>query len=109
MTYTAREVDDALETFVTKEYPEDEVSFDEAVSEEYEGSITINDEQIPVEWVEVLPGYGGGGEHTYAVFTLGGQTFKKEGHYFSHYGTDWDGPLYEVEEVEVLRKEWKRV
>lgn len=57
-----------------------------------------------LEYVEGYEGGEGGGEAAYQVLSLTAEDgskrfFRKEGYYASHYGTDWDGDLYEVEPV----------
>jgi hypothetical protein len=49
-----------------------------------------------LEFVEGYSGGEGGGSNVYSVFKIGDQYFKKTGYYASHYGTDWDGSIYEV-------------
>ena len=52
---------------------------------------------------------GGEGEWSYEtslIFQVGNQTFRKTGHYQSHYGNDWDGPLTEVHQVQKTITVW---
>ena len=44
----------------------------------------------------------GQGDSIWVVLRIGDQLFKKEGYYASHYGSDWDGDLTEVHEVQRL-------
>lgn len=50
--------------------------------------------------VQRIGGSEGSGEYAAVIFSIDGRTFRKEGYYASHYGTDWDGELEEVESYE---------
>lgn len=61
--------------------------------------VTIRGERAPISFVADFGGQGQGDE-IWIVFKVGDQLFRKEGYYASHYGSDWDGDLCEVEAVE---------
>lgn len=62
--------------------------------------IEVRGEQVPVEFVASDTGGEGHGESVWVVVKIGDQLFRKPGYYASHYGTDWDGTLEEVQVVE---------
>jgi hypothetical protein len=62
-------------------------------------TLTLRGEEVPVEYIARHGGMGEG-DDIWVVFRLGTQLFKKSGYYASHYGTDWDGDLNEVNVVE---------
>jgi hypothetical protein len=70
--------------------------------------VTIGGEVYPVEGVDNIGGEGQG-EYAAVVFKVGDQLFRKEGYYASHYGTDWDGDLEEVEKYEKTVTAYRRV
>lgn len=63
------------------------------------GKVTIDGDEYEWEYVENIGGEGEG-EYRAVVFRVGDQLFRKEGYYQSHYGSDWDGNLEEVEAFE---------
>lgn len=65
-----------------------------------------NDEWHEIESVTQVGGGEGSGEYTYIVIRVGDQFFRKEGAYFSHYGTDWDGSFEEVWPTEVTETKY---
>lgn len=99
MTFTVEDVERAFEA-AAEEYDLDWGSL------EYMGRsyAPFQADEFPqfgtLEFVEGYTGGEGGGSDAYVVFKLGDRYFKKEGYYASHYGTDWDGRLYEVEPYE---------
>jgi hypothetical protein len=64
-----------------------------------EHSIILRGKSVPVTHTESFGGEGQG-EKRWVVVKIGDQLFKKDGYYASHYGTDWDGPFREVNQVE---------
>ena len=58
--------------------------------------IAIDDELIPVEFVDGKMPAEEGGSSVWVVVRAGTQLFRKNGYYASHYGTDWDGSFDEV-------------
>jgi len=119
--YTAREVQDALEEHTwtydytpykyeyvdgkytrvgegTTETLTAEFSWNEIDEHsEYTGT-AVGDVQV----VEVDSGGEGHGEDIHAVVKVveTGQLFRINGSYYSHYGSEWDGPLFPVNAVE---------
>lgn len=71
----------------------------------YEGSrvtlkeITLRGEIVPVEKIAEDEG-GQNAYDTFIIIKAGDQLFRKEGHYRSHCGDDWDGDFTEVEVAE---------
>ncbi len=62
--------------------------------------LSLRGETVVPKVVEADTGGEGHGESCHYVFQVGDQLFRKDGYYASHYGTDWDGSLYEVQAVE---------
>lgn len=60
--------------------------------------VTLRGETVPVEKVAEDEG-GQNAYDTFIIVKAGTQLFRKEGHYRSHYGDDWDGDFTEVEAV----------
>ena len=116
MTYTVEQIraavednsDTNLDEFKTngrKVSWSNELVYDYPITDWYEvgesdGRIVIDGEAVDYTVVESDLGGEGHGEHVFFVFRIGNQLFRKEGYYASHYGTDWDGPLDEVEVYE---------
>lgn len=74
------------------------------------GDISIDDVTYPVEVKdEYTGGEGDWDSHTFVVFQVGDQLFRKTGRYRSHYGNDWDGPVDEVEPIQRTVNDWKKV
>lgn len=70
-------------------------------------ALNIDGVEYPVEFVDSYTGSEGDwSAETYVIFKVDGKTFKKTGHYQSHYGDDWDGPVYEAVPVEKVVTEW---
>ncbi len=85
----------------------------------------VKRELPPAEQGKELPGIGrvlvidsyggeGQGEERWFVFkvtdTEGNERiFRKDGYYASHYGTDWDGDVTEVEQVKKMIDVWEAV
>ena len=44
----------------------------------------------------------------YIVIQVGDQLYRKDGHYESHYGTEWTGVLYEVKAIERMVTMYER-
>lgn len=114
VTFTPKQIESAIDNYVDPEYPDDEFEASEFWDEVLgwgtgKGVLTIDGQEVPFEAVETDTGGEGHGEYVYVVFKVGDQTFKKEGSYFSHYGTDWDGPLFEVEAATKTITVWKKV
>lgn len=57
-------------------------------------TLSLRGEDVPVEAIVVCEVDG---EEIFSVVKIGDQLFRQEGYYASHYGTDWDGRLEEVE------------
>jgi hypothetical protein len=97
MSFTARELEDALGSNNNFYWG----------SLEYKKDTTLTVE-LPVEVVDSR--FGGEGDwqcETFIVIKVGDQYFKKYGHYASHDGEYWDGPLVEVELKEKVVKDWE--
>lgn len=102
MSFTAKQVEDALRVAAEGgngwySDPFQGLAYEDSDIE----SVEINGVGYPVEVVETDPGGEGHGESVYVIVKVGDQTFKKEGYYASHYGTDWDGDFFEVESREI--------
>lgn len=72
--------------------------------------LNINGRIYPVDVIE--QNRGGEGDfslETSVIFKVGDQIFKKTGHYASHYGDDWDGPITEVKSVQKTVTVWENV
>lgn len=72
-------------------------------------SIILDGETYPVKIVDTYGGGEGQGEVVFVVFTVGDRMFKKNGYYASHYGTDWDGDLVEVEAFEKTVTDYRAI
>lgn len=112
MSFTAEDVAEAVENGKAKtfnkrlaesdKYPDrdgwSEVDGWDSLYEDT-GSIEINDTVYDFKIVENI---GGMDEGSYAalILEIDGRLFRKEGYYASHYGTDWDGTMEEVEAYE---------
>lgn len=105
----AKDVESALEDRFSGENEDEECleSWDELdwmlnsrYSRDVNKTLTVNGQTYDLSIVESDTGGEGHGEYVYVIIKVGEQLFKKEGAYFSHYGTDWDGPFVEVEPVE---------
>jgi len=70
--------------------------------------LTIDGVEYPAQVLDENPrgewDYG-----TYIVFSVGDQIFRKTGHFQSHYGNDWDGPLQEVRKAEKTIEVWEAI
>lgn len=72
--------------------------------------IDINNVTYEVKMIDDGPDVVGEWSYdTYIIFSVGDRVFKKTGHFQSHYGNDWDGPLKQVVEVEKTVKVWEEV
>lgn len=81
--------------------------------EESEGSGLTVEGLGRIFFAEGYTGGEGGGSDAYQIVLLRtdgepDRYFRKDGYYASHYGTDWDGGLYEVEPRPVTRTEYFR-
>jgi hypothetical protein len=94
MTYTARQVEEAVEN------GEDGWMSIDWMSEGRTFSLDINGETVEATYVGGKQSEEGGGEHVYLVVKVGSQFFRKNGYYASHYGVEWDGSIEEVHPVE---------
>jgi hypothetical protein len=114
-TLSAKDVESAIEArFDYDEENEDECleSWSElawSLDHDSKETLVVNGETYPLSVVEEDTGGEGHGEYVYIIVKVGDQTFKKEGAYFSHYGTDWDGPFFEVNKVEKTVEVYERV
>ena len=66
-------------------------------------SVVFDVEIDGIDWpVTKVDGFGGEGQgdEIWVVVSVGTQTFRKEGYYDSHHGSDWDGEFEEVRGVE---------
>lgn len=102
MSFTAKQVEEALKVEAESgngwySDPFQGLAYEDSDIE----NIVLDGETYPVEVVETDPGGEGHGEYVYFILKVGEQTFKKEGYYASHHGTDWDGDFFEVESREV--------
>jgi hypothetical protein len=92
MTYTAREVEHAVE---------EHDDFDGWGEIKWTNTgdvaltVTLNGESVDVTKVADYGGEGQGDE-IWVVVQVGDQLFRKDGYYASHYGSDWDGDFDEV-------------
>lgn len=68
----------------------------------------VRDEPVIVTMVDSRTGSEGDYDvQAYVVIKVGSQYFRKQGHYMSHNGTDWDGPITEVTQAEKTIKVWE--
>ena len=101
MTFTAAELDSAIENFRAWEDGWDFLHY-----EEYELPTTLG----LVKQVEHGKDYVAEYEFSlWMIVTLDGRFFKKTGYYASFDGAHWDGELVEVEKKQVTREEWVEV
>lgn len=102
MTFTVEDVAQAIETWSEEEDGDRFWDVIEYMGKPWGGTITPDmfPELGTLEFVEGYTGGEGGGEDAYVVFKLGDRYFRKQGYYASHYGTDWDGELREVNPVQ---------
>lgn len=109
--YTSEEIEVAVTGFyndTTEEFIEGiEESWSEIAYGDGPETLTLRGEEVPLVHVTQVGGQGEG-ENIWCVFQLGDQLFRKEGYYASHYGSDWDGDLYECEVVERTVKFYDR-
>lgn len=62
--------------------------------------VTLRGARVPIVKVDEDDGDEWGYE-TFVILRVGTQLFKKSGHYTSHYGDDWLGPMTEVSPREI--------
>lgn len=99
--YTAAEIEEATQKY--RQYS----SYSQGWVEEDGGfwhevgysrtKIILRGEEVEVECVEDFGGGEGSGEERWVVVQIGDQLFRKTGWYASHYGSEFDGDLEEVE------------
>jgi hypothetical protein len=94
--YTPDEVLEALGDGVQDFYWE-ELGFSLRENPARDGGVILRGEHVPVVIVDSLGGTEGAYDiETHVLIRVGTQYFRKTGHYYSHYGDDWDGPFTEV-------------
>lgn len=114
MTFTKQDVENALNDEQFESYSEwakrwsiiDAGDWYELSSGK--GRVTINDTEYEWESVKHI-GDEGQGEYAAVIFSIDGRLFRKEGYYASHYGTDWDGDLDEVEVYEKIVTDYRPI
>lgn len=109
--YTSKEVEAAVVALSEDESEgnewQDENVWSEIAYGDGPDTLTLRGEEVPLVHVTQVGG-SGEGENIWCVFQLGDQLFRKEGYYASHYGSDWDGDLYECEIAERMVKFYDR-
>lgn len=101
---TGSEVEDALkatdEYFYWSDLAYEDFDFD---------SLIIHGVSYPFEVVSSRGGEEGDWDiDTFIIMRVGDQVFRKTGHYQSHVGSDWDGPVEEVFPVEKTITAWEK-
>lgn len=115
MSFTAKEVQDAISAFEDSDEFEDD-GWESGILHELKGEGRYNHSDDP--YSKEVPGLGklefvddyggeGQGDDYWVVFKVGDQYFRQDGWYASHDGGYLDGELYEVEPVEVTRTEYQ--
>lgn len=101
---TASQVENALEETYLLDDGWDELGW----YADYKKVETLSVEGYDYDF-EVLEqdGEGSWSYSTSVVFRVGDQFFRKTGHYQSHYGNDWDGPLTEVKPSQKTVTVWE--
>jgi hypothetical protein len=84
--YTAAEIDSA----VTEDGLWDELDYVKTAP------VTLRGEDVQVKFVAGETGGEGSAEDIWLVIKVGDQYFRKEGWYYSHDASHWDGDLREV-------------
>jgi hypothetical protein len=89
MTYTAREVDQEI---AHRE------GWDNLVykTDGYLTAVLLQNEPVVLTKVASKNSDEETDSAVWVVVRVGGQYFRKEGYYQSHYGTEWDGSVHEV-------------
>lgn len=110
MSFTVRDVDNA---FIGGNFTDliggNEYNIETWDGLEYgSGAVVINDRKYDWKCVASVGGEGEG-EYRALVFSIDGRLFRKEGYYASHWGTEWDGDLEEVEEYEKTVTDYRPV
>lgn len=103
MTYTAKQIMEAIET--------DFEGYDsEFWHEAGDAAVELPSLGITTEPIEDFGGEGMG-DSVYVIFKIGDQFFKKDGYYSSWNGTDWDEgePLHEVAPAQEMVTVYKAV
>lgn len=100
MTYTAKQIEDAVDAAfedgsVVESWQEIKWETDNARALD----ITIDDVTLPVIKIEDFGGEGRGDDY-WVVIQVGEQYFQMSGYYTSHSGGDFDGGLEEVRPVQ---------
>lgn len=98
--YTAREIDDAVIALQDEDadYYDEESTWGSIAYGDGPKALPLRGQMVPLVLVKQEGGQGQGDE-IWCVVKIGDQLFRKEGYYASHYGSDWDGDLYECEAV----------
>jgi hypothetical protein len=96
--YTAREIEEAVSAAADVEGHSLEEGWGDLAYQDdgYTATISLRGEDVQLEMIDSKPGREGGGEDLYIVVKVGDQFFEKTGYYASHYGSDWDGEVTEV-------------
>lgn len=96
--YTAEEIDAAIDSLQDEDSESyDDSSWGSMAYGDGPETLMLRGETVPLVHV-IQEGGEGQGDEIWFVFRVGTQLFRKEGYYASHYGSDWDGELYEVVE-----------
>lgn len=72
------------------------------------GTVVINDRKYDWKCVASIGGEGEG-DYRAIVFSIDSRLFRMSGYYASHYGTEWDGDLEEVEAYEKTVTDYRPV
>lgn len=76
--------------------------------EESDLSLKDGAEELKLEFVNSGGGEGDGAT-CWVVFKLNGHLYRKDGYYSSWDDNDWDGDLYKVREIQVMRTEYEPI
>jgi hypothetical protein len=117
MTYTVKDLKSAIDKgWTDPDYPDYEPSGWDGLSESLfecnEGDTVTLDGIGTLVGIEDHGGGEGDGEARWIIFKVtdaegGERVFRKNGSYYSHYGTEWDGRLEEVHPVDKLVTVWE--
>lgn len=107
MSFTVKEVEDAINKWEEKDQEENPNSYYDGVYDRLKWGEEL--EEIEglgkLEYVDDYGGEGQGDDY-WVVFKVGDQFFRKNGWYASYDGGELDGELYEVFPKEVTRTEY---
>lgn len=71
--------------------------------------VTLDGKEYKVEYIEMLDCDYEYSSQMHVIFKFGDKTYKKRGHYQSHYGSEWDGSITEVTPKTITVTEWEDV